>query len=153
GKKFMDIVRSAYYVAPEVLKRRSGPESDVWSIAHPWVRVNGNASLIPLDISVLSNMPHFALASTLDEEVISDLKDQFYVIDVVKSGAISLEEMRQALAKDIPWKMKESRVSEILQAIDSVNTKFMSGLAASKSFVGSGLQMTLMLDLVLEQEK
>ncbi|GKD61464.1 ribonuclease H-like domain-containing protein, partial [Tanacetum coccineum] len=151
-KKFTDIVRSAYYVAPEVLKRRSGPESDVWSIAHPWVRVNGNASLIPLDISVLSNMPHFALASTLDEEVISDLKDQFYVIDVVKSGAISLEEMRQALAKDIPWKMKESRVSEILQ-IDSVNTKFMSGLAASKSFVGSGLQMTLMLDLVLEQEK
>lgn len=32
GKKFHDIVGSAYYVAPEVLKRRSGPESDVWSI-------------------------------------------------------------------------------------------------------------------------
>ncbi|GKA40754.1 hypothetical protein Tco_0733347, partial [Tanacetum coccineum] len=34
-----------------------------------------------------------------------------------------------------------------------VSTKFVSGLVASKSFVGSGLQMTWILDLVLEQEK
>ncbi|KAL8211174.1 hypothetical protein R6Q57_005611 [Mikania cordata] len=216
GKKFTDIVGSAYYVAPEVLKRKSGPESDVWSIgvityillcgrrpfwdktengifkevlrnkpdfkrkpwpnispsakdfvkkllvkdprsrltaaqalSHPWVREGGNASEIPLDISVLSNMREFvkysrlkqfalrALASTLDEEEISDLKDQFHAIDVDKSGAISLEEMREALAKDLPWKMKESRVSEILEAIDS-NT---DGLVDFTEFVAATLHV------------
>ncbi|XP_076919377.1 calcium-dependent protein kinase 28-like [Bidens hawaiensis] len=216
GRKFTDIVGSAYYVAPEVLKRRSGPESDVWSIgvityillcgrrpfwdrtedgifrevlkkkpdfkrkpwpnisnsakdfvrkllvkyprarltaaqalSHPWVRENGNASMIPLDISVLSNMREFvkysrlkqialrALASTLDEEEISDLKDQFQAIDVDKNGAISLEEMRQALAKDVPWKMKDSRVLEILQAMDS-NT---DGLVDFSEFVAATLHV------------
>ncbi|KAJ8545739.1 hypothetical protein K7X08_018322 [Anisodus acutangulus] len=216
GKNFKDIVGSAYYVAPEVLKRRSGPESDVWSIgvitfillcgrrpfwdktedgifkevlrnkpdfcrkpwptisnsakdfvkkllvrdprarltaaqalSHPWVREGGDASEIPLDISVLSNIRQFvkysrlkqfalrALASTLDEEELADARDQFSAIDVDKNGVISLEEMRQALAKDLPWKMKESRVLEILQAIDS-NT---DGLVDFPEFVAATLHV------------
>ncbi|CAA0811083.1 Calcium-dependent protein kinase 28 [Striga hermonthica] len=216
GKKFQDIVGSAYYVAPEVLKRKSGPESDVWSIgvityillcgrrpfwdktedgifkevlrnkpdfrrkpwpgisdsakdfvkkllmkdprarltaaqalSHPWVREGGEASEIPLDISILSNMRQFvkysrfkqfalrALASTLDEEELSNLRDQFDAIDVDKNGAISLEEMRQALEKDLPWKMKDSRVVEILQAIDS-NT---DGLVDFSEFVAATLHV------------
>lgn len=36
-----------------------------------------------------------ALDNTLGEEELSDLKDQFHTIDIDKSGAISLEEMRQ----------------------------------------------------------
>ncbi|KAA0025676.1 calcium-dependent protein kinase 28-like [Cucumis melo var. makuwa] len=216
GKKFHDIVGSAYYVAPEVLKRKSGPESDVWSIgvityillcgrrpfwdktedgifkevlrnkpdfrrkpwpsispsakdfikkllvkdprarltaaqalSHRWVREGGDASEIPIDISVLSNMRQFvkysrlkqfalrALASTIGEEELADLRDQFDAIDVDKNGSISLEEMRQALAKDLPWKLKESRVLEILQAID-VNT---DGLVDFTEFVAATLHV------------
>ncbi|KAG6647147.1 hypothetical protein I3843_07G057400 [Carya illinoinensis] len=216
GKKFQDIVGSAYYVAPEVLKRKSGPESDVWSIgvityillcgrrpfwdktedgifkevlrnkpdfrrkpwpsisnsakdfvkkllvkdprarltaaqalSHQWVREGGNASEIPIDISVLSNMRQFvrysrlkqfalrALASTLDDEELADLKDQFAAIDVDKNGSISLEEMRHALAKDLPWKLKDSGVLEILQAIDS-NT---DGLVDFNEFVAATLHV------------
>ncbi|XP_048128557.1 calcium-dependent protein kinase 28 isoform X2 [Rhodamnia argentea] len=216
GKRFQDIVGSAYYVAPEVLKRKSGPESDVWSIgvityillcgrrpfwdktedgifkevlkkkpdfnrkpwptisnsakdfvkkllvkdprarltaaqalSHPWVREGGSASDIPIDISVLNNIRQFvkysrlkqfalrALASTLDEEELADLKDQFAAIDVDKNGSISLEEMRQALAQDLPWKLKESRVLEILQAIDS-NT---DGLVDFTEFVAATLHV------------
>ncbi|KAL2348607.1 hypothetical protein Fmac_002607 [Flemingia macrophylla] len=216
GKRFQDIVGSAYYVAPEVLKRKSGPESDVWSIgvityillcgrrpfwdktedgifkevlrnkpdfrrkpwptisnaakdfvkkllvkdprarytaaqalSHPWVKEGGEALEIPIDISVLNNMRQFvkysrlkqfalrALASTLNEGELSDLKDQFDAIDVDKNGSISLEEMRQALAKDLPWKLKESRVLEILQAIDS-NT---DGLVDFTEFVAATLHV------------
>ena len=38
-----------------------------------------------------------ALASTLNEEELADLKDQFDAIDVDKNGSISLEEMRQVI--------------------------------------------------------
>ncbi|RWR74459.1 Protein kinase domain-containing protein [Cinnamomum micranthum f. kanehirae] len=250
GRKFKDIVGSAYYVAPEVLKRKSGPESDVWSIgvityillcgrrpfwdktqdgvfkqvlrskpdfsrkpwpsisnsakdfikkllvkdprarltaaqalSYPWVREGGDALEIPLDISVLSNMRQFvrfsrlkqialrALATTLNEEEKADLRDQFDAIDVDKSGTISLEEMKhvcipipftefhefnisfatraltllegahchnhKALAKDLPWKLKEPRVQEILQAIDS-NT---DGFVDFSEFVAAALHV------------
>ncbi|CAA6655955.1 unnamed protein product [Spirodela intermedia] len=197
-RKFHDVVGSAYYVAPEVLKQRSGPESDVWSIgvityillcgrrpfwdkteegifkevlrkkpdfrrkpwpsisssakdfvgkllvkdprarltaaqalSHPWVREGGDASEIPLDISVLNSMRQFvkyscfkqfalrALASTIDQEELSNLYDQFDAIDVDKNGSISLEEMRHVSrsCKDVPWRKKEPRVLEILQFV------------------------------------
>ncbi|XP_072984504.1 calcium-dependent protein kinase 18-like [Typha latifolia] len=222
GKNFRDIVGSAYYVAPEVLRRKSGPESDAWSIgvityillcgrrpfwdktedgifkevlknkpdfrrkpwssisdsakdfvqrllvkdprarltaaqalSHPWVREGGSASEIPLDISVLSNMRQFvkysrfkqfalrALATTINEDELSDLRDQFNAIDVDKNGTISLEEMKLALHKDIPWRTKEPCVLEILQAIDS-NT---DGLVDFDEFVAATLHVHQLVEL------
>lgn len=78
-----------------------------------------------------------ALASTLNEDELADLRDQFDAIDVDKSGSISLEEMRHALGKDLPWRMKEPRVLEILQAIDS-NT---DGLVDFSEFVAATLHV------------
>lgn len=31
GEKFSDVVGSAYYIAPEILRQSYGPEADVWS--------------------------------------------------------------------------------------------------------------------------
>jgi calcium-dependent protein kinase len=216
GKRFCDVVGSAYYVAPEVLKRQSGPESDVWSIgvityillcgkrpfwdktedgifkevlkknvdfhekpwpcvsasakdfvkkllkkdpnvrltaaqalSHRWVREGGDALDIPLDISVLANMREFvkysrlkqlalcALASTLDTEELAALQDQFNVIDVDKSGTITLEEIRQALSKDRPWILKESKILEILQAMDTNR----DGIVDFQEFVAATLHV------------
>lgn len=228
GKQFRDIVGSAYYVAPEVLKRKSGPESDVWSIgvityillcgrrpfwdktedgifkevlknkpdflrkpwanitpsakdfvqkllvkdprarltaaqalSHEWVREGGEASEIPLDISVLHNMRQFvkysrfkqfalrALASTLNSEELSDLRDQFSAIDIDKNGTISLEELKQALAKDVPWRLKGPRVLEIVEAIDS-NT---DGLVDFEEFVAATLHVHQLVEHDTEKWK
>ncbi|VAH30225.1 unnamed protein product [Triticum turgidum subsp. durum] len=228
GKQFRDIVGSAYYVAPEVLKRKSGPESDVWSIgvityillcgrrpfwdktedgifkevlknkpdfrrkpwanitpsakdfvqkllvkdprarltaaqalSHEWVREGGQASEIPLDISVLHNMRQFvkysrfkqfalrALASTLNPEELSDLRDQFNAIDIDKSGTISLEELKQALAKDVPWRLKGPRVLEIVEAIDS-NT---DGFVDFEEFVAATLHVHQLVEHDTEKWK
>ncbi|KAM3365954.1 hypothetical protein ACQJBY_015500 [Aegilops geniculata] len=228
GKQFRDIVGSAYYVAPEVLKRKSGPESDVWSIgvityillcgrrpfwdktedgifkevlknkpdfrrkpwanitpsakdfvqkllvkdprarltaaqalSHEWVREGGQASEIPLDISVLHNMRQFvkysrfkqfalrALASTLNPEELSDLRDQFNAIDIDKSGTISLEELKQALAKDVPWRLKGPRVLEIVEAIDG-NT---DGSVDFEEFVAATLHVHQLVEHDTEKWK
>ncbi|KAM7275110.1 hypothetical protein ACFE04_016976 [Oxalis oulophora] len=42
GDVFKDIVGSVYYIAPEVLKRRYGPEADIWSIGVMlYIRLSG----------------------------------------------------------------------------------------------------------------
>ncbi|XP_076909187.1 calcium-dependent protein kinase 28-like [Bidens hawaiensis] len=123
--------------------------SDGIKPAHSSVREGGYASKIPLDISVLCHMREFvkydrlkqfalrALANEFDEEELCYLKDQFDAIDVDQSGAITLEEMRDALAKNLPWRLKETRVLEILYAIDSNE----DGLVDFTEFVAATLHV------------
>jgi calcium-dependent protein kinase len=78
-----------------------------------------------------------ALASTLDSDEISDLRDQFDAMDMDRNGTITLEEMRIALQKDQPWVLKESRVLEILQAMDTNR----DGLVDFDEFVAATLHV------------
>ncbi|ONM20513.1 Calcium-dependent protein kinase 18 [Zea mays] len=131
------------------------------ALSHDWVREGGKASEIPLDISVLHNMRQFvkysrfkqfalrALASTLNSEEMSDLRDQFNAIDVDKNGTISLEELKQALAKDVPWRLKGPRVLEIIEAIDS-NT---DGLVDFEEFVAATLHVHQLVEHDTEKWK
>ncbi|GLU18906.1 hypothetical protein SLE2022_351830 [Rubroshorea leprosula] len=197
GEVFKDIVGSAYYIAPEVLRRRYGPEADIWSIGvmlyillsgvppfwaesengifnailrghidftsdpwpsispqakdlvrkmlnsdprqrltavqvlgHPWIKEDGEAPDTPLDNAVMSRLKQFkamnkfkkvalrVIAGCLSEEEIIGLKEMFKGIDTDNSGTITLEELKQGLAKQ-GTKLTEYEVKQLMEAADA----------------------------------
>ncbi|KAJ4840037.1 Calcium-dependent protein kinase 17 [Turnera subulata] len=197
GEVFKDIVGSAYYIAPEVLKRRYGPEADIWSVgvmlyillcgvppfwaesehgifnailrghvdftsdpwpqispqakdlvrkmlnsdpkqrltaaqvlSHPWIKEDGEAPDTPLDNAVLSRLKQFkamnqfkkvalrVIAGCLSEEEIMGLKEMFKGIDTDGSGTITLEELKQGLAKQ-GTRLSEYEVKQLMEAADA----------------------------------
>ncbi|KAL6506152.1 Calcium-dependent protein kinase 17 [Orobanche gracilis] len=197
GEVFKDIVGSAYYIAPEVLKRRYGPEVDIWSIgvmlyillsgvppfwaesengifnailrghvdfssdpwpsisngakdlvrkmlnsdpkqrltafevlSHPWIKEDGEAPDTPLDNAVLSRLKQFramnqfkkvalrVIAGCLSEEEIMGLKEMFKGMDTDSSGTITLEELKQGLAKQ-GTKLSEYEAKQLMEAADA----------------------------------
>ncbi|XP_062014964.1 calcium-dependent protein kinase 34 [Rosa rugosa] len=197
GEVFKDIVGSAYYIAPEVLKRRYGPEVDIWSVgvmlyillsgvppfwaesehgifnailrghldfssdpwpaisaqakdlvrkmlnsdpkqrltafqvlSHPWIKEDGEAPDVPLDNAVLSRLKQFkamnqfkkvalrVIAGCLSEEEIMGLKEMFKSIDTDNSGTITLEELKQGLAKQ-GTKLSEHEAKQLMEAADA----------------------------------
>ncbi len=81
------------------------------ALAHPWVRVDGCAPDMPLDITLLSSMKEFRdyskitkvvlrnLALTYSEEDIRDIREQFLLMDKDKTGTICMDELREAMQK------------------------------------------------------
>ncbi|KAF3618327.1 Calcium-dependent protein kinase 17 [Capsicum annuum] len=197
GDIFKDIVGSAYYIAPEVLKRRYGPEVDIWSIGvmlyillcgvppfwaenengifsailrghvdfssdpwpsisngakdlvrkmltvdprqrltamqvlnHSWIKEDGEAPDTPLDNVVLHRLKQFRamnkfkkvalriIAGCLSEEEIMGLKQMFKNMDTDNSGTITLEELKQGLAKQ-GTKLSDYEIKQLMEAADA----------------------------------
>ncbi|ESW13501.1 hypothetical protein PHAVU_008G201900 [Phaseolus vulgaris] len=197
GEMFKDLVGSAYYIAPEVLKRKYGPEVDIWSIGvmlyillsgvppfwaetengifhailrahidftsdpwpsispaakdlvrkmlnadprqrltayevlnHPWIKEDGEAPDTPLDNAVLNRLKQFramnefkkvalrVIAGCLSEEEIMGLKQMFKGMDTDNSGTITIEELKQGLAKQ-GTKLTEQEVKQLMEAADA----------------------------------
>ncbi|CAL5098442.1 unnamed protein product [Urochloa decumbens] len=197
GEVLRDIVGSAYYIAPEVLKRRYGPEADIWSVGvmlyiflagvppfwaenengiftailrgqldlasepwprissgakdlvkkmlninpkdrltafqvlnHPWIKEDGDAPDTPLDNVVLNRLKQFramnqfkkaalrVIAGCLSEEEITGLKEMFKNIDKDNSGTITLDELKNGLAKH-GTKLTDGEIQQLMEAADA----------------------------------
>ncbi|KAF7071727.1 hypothetical protein CFC21_076988 [Triticum aestivum] len=218
GEVFKDIVGSAYYIAPEVLKRKYGHEADVWSMGvmlyiflsgvppfwaenenaiftailrgeidfvsepwpnispgakdlirkmlhinpkdrltatqvldHPWIKEDGDAPDTPLDNVVLDRMKQFVamnqfkkaalrvIAGCLSEEEIKGLKEMFKSIDKDNSGTITLEELKNGLAKQ-GNKFSDHEIQQLMEAADADG----NGLIDYEEFVTATVHMNRM---------
>ena len=105
--------------------RPSGEEM----LSDPWLRKGGNASDRVIDNVVAQRLKQFAqmnklkrralqvIAASLDPAEIEGLRNMFEAIDTDKSGAITMDELRQAIGKG-RYKLTETDITNLMQAAD-----------------------------------
>ncbi|PKU74006.1 calcium-dependent protein kinase 1 [Dendrobium catenatum] len=120
--------------AKELVKKMLRPDpkdrlTAVEVLNHPWIRVDGEASDKPIDITVLTRMKQFramnklkkvalkVIAENLSEEEIRGLKEMFKSMDTDNSGTITYEELKAGLPK-LGSKLSESEVKQLMEAAD-----------------------------------
>ena len=100
---------------------------------HPWIKEDGEAPDVPLDNAVMSRLKQFkamnnfkkvalrVIAGCLSEEEIMGLKEMFKGMDTDNSGTITLEELRQGLAKQ-GTRLSEYEVQQLMEAVSPLLT-------------------------------
>jgi len=107
------------------------------ALAHDWIRKDGVAPDIPLDVNVVQSLKDFTgyskikqlalrhVAQTYSDEEIRDIRDQFALMDKDGTGTLSLDEMIEALqnmqlGEDGAKRnaIGEEEIKEIVKAMD-----------------------------------
>ncbi|KAE8725549.1 Calcium-dependent protein kinase 29 [Hibiscus syriacus] len=104
------------------------------ALEHPWMKEGGDASDKPIDSAVLSRLKQFRVMNKLkklalkviaenlsSEEEIKGLKQMFKNIDTDESGTITLEELRNGLAR-LGSKLTEPEIKQLMDAADVDNS-------------------------------
>ncbi|XP_010035305.2 CDPK-related kinase 4 isoform X1 [Eucalyptus grandis] len=104
------------------------------ALTHPWIRDEKHA--VPLDISIYKLVKYYvratpfkrsalkALSKALTEDELVYLRAQYNLLEP-KNGYVSLDNFKVALMKNLTEAMKESRVPEILDAMEALSHKKM----------------------------
>ncbi|GAU31802.1 hypothetical protein TSUD_58040 [Trifolium subterraneum] len=106
------------------------------ALSHPWIR-NYNDVKVPLDILIFKLMKTYmrssslrkaalrALSKTLTADELYYLREQFALLEPSKNGSISLENINKALKKYATDAMKESRITDFLSSLSSLQYRRM----------------------------
>ncbi|XP_022928087.1 CDPK-related kinase 5-like isoform X1 [Cucurbita moschata] len=106
------------------------------ALSHPWIK-NSLDVKAPLDILIFKLMKIYmrssslrkaalkAVSRTLSLDELFYLKTQFSLLEPSKNGTISIENIKEALTKNISNTIKESRIPDLLSSLNALQYRRM----------------------------